>query len=181
MDAGSSSDDTLIGNGLRNIIAGGKGHDILFGKSGSDRLVGDEGHDDLNGNLGNDVLLGGLGDDDLVGGAGRDQFKFDIGERFNQSKIGIDRVTDFLSGVDKIVLSWTTFTRINQFSFASVKTLSKAKDSSALVTYVRNMGGLFYNQNESMPGFGSGGQFADLRDDSSLTASDFIVVNGFTT
>ncbi|MFS0756040.1 putative Ig domain-containing protein [Noviherbaspirillum sp. 1P10PC] len=53
---GGEFDDTLIGNGLANLLAGGQGNDTLRGGGG------------------NDTLDGGLGNDTLAGGAGADLF-----------------------------------------------------------------------------------------------------------
>jgi serralysin len=67
------------------------------GGSGRDYLVGNHVSNKLNGNAGNDVLNGLGGDDILTGGAGADEFRF-----FDNP--GNDRITDFVSGVDKINL-----------------------------------------------------------------------------
>jgi hypothetical protein len=69
-------------------LEGGAGHDDLSGGAGLDVLTG---------GVGNDRLEGGLGLDVLTGGAGRDYFVFNRND-------GPDLVTDFQSGVDKIVL-----------------------------------------------------------------------------
>jgi serralysin len=68
------------------------------GGSARDYLVGNHVANKLNGNAGNDVLNGMGGDDILTGGAGADQFRF-----FQNS--GNDRITDFVSGTDRIHLT----------------------------------------------------------------------------
>jgi serralysin len=68
------------------------------GGSARDYLYGNDVANKLNGNGGNDVLDGAKGNDTYTGGAGADEFR--IGEiGFN------DKITDFLSGTDKIRLS----------------------------------------------------------------------------
>ncbi|WP_225772765.1 calcium-binding protein [Inquilinus sp. Marseille-Q2685] len=69
---GSSFDDQLTGNDVRNIIGGELGNDILVGNGGNDSLSGEAGDDRLEGGDGNDRLVGGDGIDNLQGGAGDD-------------------------------------------------------------------------------------------------------------
>lgn len=90
--------------------------------------------------------------------------------------MSIDVITDF-QRPDKIVLDRTTFTALrgNRPSFQAVETIAQAKNSRALITYVRSTGALSYNQNGRTPGFGQGGQFADFKNGLNLGASDFIV------
>jgi len=157
-------------------LTGTNGRDRLTGDTGDDVLTGLGGNDILNGEAGRDRLIGGIGKDTLTGGADADQFVFDIGRSFKQSPIGVDVITDF-QRPDKIVLDRTTFTALrgNRASFQSVKTVGKAQNSRALITYIRSTGALFYNQNGKAPGFGQGGQFADFKNGLNLAASDFIV------
>jgi serralysin len=84
---GSASID-LTGNSLANTLTGNDGDNFLYGMGGSDKLIG---------GAGNDTLRGGLGADTLSGGLGGDLFLFEAGG-------GNDKVTDFLSGADKIDL-----------------------------------------------------------------------------
>jgi Ca2+-binding RTX toxin-like protein len=97
---GSSSDDTIHGNGLANTLRGGAGNDKIYGHSGNDELYGGAGddilygdsddsgnflgrllpslewlfpdNDSLYGGADNDTLYGGRGDDYLDGGTGND-------------------------------------------------------------------------------------------------------------
>ncbi len=66
---GSSSNDTIIGNSVRNILQGGKGNDNLSGGSGNDSLYGNTDNDYLNGGSGNDRVYGNEGNDNLYGGS----------------------------------------------------------------------------------------------------------------
>ena len=80
------------------------GNDICNGSAGADDLRGFAGNDTLNGGAGNDTLIGGAGADTLTGGAGADKFVF---TSTHDSAAGASRdvITDFVHGVDKIVLS----------------------------------------------------------------------------
>ncbi len=75
-----------------------RGFENLEGTSFADTLFGDAGANQLRGLEGNDVLRGRGGADDLTGGAGADQFVFD-----SAAINGVDRIRDFVSGVDKLV------------------------------------------------------------------------------
>ncbi|MGO4724063.1 hypothetical protein AB4112_11860, partial [Inquilinus sp. 2KB_23] len=61
---GSAFDDSLIGDGGANLLAGEMGDDGLVGGAGDDTLIGDS---DLSADNGNDVLAGGAGADRLYG------------------------------------------------------------------------------------------------------------------
>lgn len=82
------------GNNNKNKITGNKGDNTLRGEGGDDQLLGGKGKD---------ILIGGLGKDVLTGGAGTDQFVF---ETPNQ---GIDKITDFNTGDDKIAINASGF------------------------------------------------------------------------
>jgi hypothetical protein len=161
--------------GYTNAIGTGF-NDTLTGSNIANTLTGNGGDDLINGNDGDDVINGGAGNDSLTGGAGRDRFLFDIGTRFNKSAIGIDRITDFVPGQDKIVIDRTTFGNIKKISFATVKNMGEAKTSAAQFTYIRKTGALFFNQNGDKEGFGRGSQFADLTNGLKLSAKNFTVV-----
>jgi Ca2+-binding RTX toxin-like protein len=184
-----------IGNALDNrifvvsgatrvtLLDGKEGNDSVSGGSTGETILGGLGNDTLYGYGGDDILNGGVGTDTLNGGAGNDRFVFDTNSVFSASSIGIDSIQDFTVGSDKIVLDKTTFTALRSspgsgFSvgsdFATVTTDTAVANSSAAIVYNSASGRLFYNQNGSLQGLGSGGQFATLLR-SPLTASDFIV------
>ncbi|MBD2028280.1 Calx-beta domain-containing protein [Leptolyngbya sp. FACHB-711] len=157
-------------------IVGTPKNDILVGSVGNDTIIGEAGQDNLNGEAGNDQLNGGAGSDILTGGAGKDRFVFDLGKRFSKKQMGVDQISDFKKGEDKIVLDRTTYTKLRQPLFASVKNAAQARTSDASITYLRSTGALFYNENGGKAGFGSGGQFADLANGLNLTKSDLVIV-----
>ena len=115
---GRAGNDLLYGRGGDDVINGGSGADYLAGEDGADTLFGGAGRntgwlqvgtadaaaDVIYGGAGDDLMLGQsgadrlygqAGDDILTGGGGRDRFYFDAGQ---------DRITDFNSFVDEIVL-----------------------------------------------------------------------------
>ncbi len=99
-------DDTVIGtnaawaDGL-HLIRGGNGNDSLTGGASRDWLIGGSGNDRLSGGGGNDVLIGDAGADTLVTGTGSDTVTLN-------SKVGIDRLTDYATASDTIRISQAT-------------------------------------------------------------------------
>ncbi|MEH1912649.1 hypothetical protein [Nostoc sp.] len=160
-----NSNDVINGQGGNDIINGNSGNDLLRGGSGDDILIGGDG---------NDTLVGGVGNDILVGGVNADRFVY------NTDAVGVDTITDFNSSEgDKIVLDKTTFSAItsaagNGFCNKSdFEVTNLAGTSTAKIVYDSVSGQLFYNENGSAAGFGSGGLFATLTGAPNLTASDF--------
>ena len=194
MYAGDGS-DTIFGQNGRDYMFGGNERDRLYGGTGRDFLYGDEGNDVLFGEEGNDVLFGGEGDDALIsnngndaltGGKGNDVFVYNTNAAFNRNTIGTDTISDFGDGNDKIYLDKTTFKALSSIpgfgfskanEFAVVSQDSLVDRSAAKIIFSRGTGNLFYNENASNPGLGSGGHFATLYDVNSLTGWHFKISN----
>ncbi|NEN88413.1 MAG: phytase [Okeania sp. SIO3H1] len=185
---GLAGNDTLVGGGGDDLIIGSRGNDFLYGQDnddvlegrlGIDFLFGGDGDDEMNGGQGRDRLNGGSGDDTLSGGASIDRFIFATNQEFDADNIGVDEITDFVVGQDKILLSQTTFTAINDIEteFATVTTNNAAATSDAVIVYNSNSGALFYNPNGSAGGFGDGAQFATLSNQALLEVEDFVIRN----
>ncbi|MDJ0734349.1 MAG: DUF4347 domain-containing protein [Nostocaceae cyanobacterium] len=103
--AGTATDgfgdtDTLIS--IENII-GSAFVDAITGDSGANSLSGGDGNDIIDGRGGNDIINGGAGADILTGGAGNNTFLY-----VNPGD-GVDTITDFISGVDKIMIVGAVF------------------------------------------------------------------------
>lgn len=89
-------------------------HWVALGKAGvkatgnalSNRMTGNAGHNPISGGAGDDTLNGGHGNDTLTGGEGRDLFVFDTAP----GKKNVDRIDDFVSGVDRIGLDSSLYT-----------------------------------------------------------------------
>ena len=98
--------ENLTLSGLADID--GEGNDFanrITGNAGSNMLNGGEGNDTLSGGAGMDRLIGGKGKDLLTGGADADAFVFD-GQSIGS---GVDRITDFVVGVDRIEIVGAEF------------------------------------------------------------------------
>ncbi|EAZ88374.1 calcium-binding protein [Crocosphaera chwakensis] len=167
-------------------VIGTSFNDTLNGGAGNDILTGDTGNDILNGGTGDDSLYGGSGNDTLTGGVGNDNLIF--GDFSNFSTIGIDTITDFTKGSDRLLLSQRTFNQLTRngdltlkaHEFATINSSSSleaslAGSSNALIVYNTTTGNLFYNADGAIAGFGTGGQFAKLSNKAQLDSSDFSI------
>jgi Ca2+-binding RTX toxin-like protein len=100
---GTEGNDFIDSGNQNDIIYGGGGNDYLYGGNGNDILYGDgflgggTGTDYLYGGNGDDILYGGMGNDVVTGNNGKDIFAL-------AAEDGIDDITDFLDGQDKIGL-----------------------------------------------------------------------------
>lgn len=112
-------DDNANGDEGNDRIYGEDGNDTLNGGSGNDYIRGDNGNDTLNGDAGNDIIRGGDGNDIINGGQGRDVLTGDRGADVflyqsleDSTYRGLDTITDFTQGVDKIDLSLFEFDQV---------------------------------------------------------------------
>ncbi|NEP74670.1 MAG: hypothetical protein F6K25_23845 [Okeania sp. SIO2G4] len=174
---GGDGDDVLNGGLGNDFILGGDGNDLLIGRPGFDHLLGGNGNDIIEGGTGRDRLNGGSGNDILTGGASIDRFIFATNAEFTAEDLGIDRITDFVPGQDLILLDQRTFTALTSIEteFEEVSSNQEAATANALIVYNTGNGNLFYNQNGSEAGFGSGGRFARLLNEASVSADDFLL------
>ena len=85
-------------------VNGSFSNDHLTGGNRTDRFFGNDGNDLMQGGGGQDLLNGGSGKDILTGGTGADSFLYTAATDSDHI-LGIDRITDFTAGVDKIDLS----------------------------------------------------------------------------
>ncbi len=90
------------------VIAPTAGDDTIIGYRSGDKLSGLAGNDVIDGREGDDTLAGGDGTDRLTGGSGKDRFVFDSAGALRAA----DLITDFVPGVDKIVLSAAIFSKL---------------------------------------------------------------------
>ncbi len=92
---GLGGNDTMDGRGGADTLLGGAGDDLLLGEAGDDRLLG---------GAGADTLIGGAGQDVLMGGGGADHFVLEA------PLAGVvDRILDFVSGEDRLVVRATEY------------------------------------------------------------------------
>lgn len=170
---GSNGQDMIDGQNGNDVLYGQGGNDVLLGGAGWDRLVGDIGADTLDGGVGNDRLLGGLGADTLTGGDGADQFVFE-----HTGIANADIMTDFASGVDRILLD----RRAGFAALPNEGTLAQgafvigtaALDADDRIVYDQTTGSLFYDADGS--GQGAAVLFASVAAGTALSASDFLAI-----
>ncbi|MBD2568896.1 M10 family metallopeptidase C-terminal domain-containing protein [Anabaena lutea] len=172
----------LSANNVIENATGGNGNDRLTGNSLNNLLVGGAGNDLLQGLAGNDTLWGGNGDDILTGGVGVDQFRFQGSGVFN-ANLGVDYITDFTVGQDKIALSKATFNAITNAvgqaltNFAVVANDGLVDASTARIVYSQETGSIFYNQNANVLNAAAVFEFAYLSNpDITLSSSDFVLI-----
>lgn len=100
-DSGNGND--IVRGGIAgDRIDGGRGDDTIYGEGGADSLYGAAGNDTLMGGAGDDFLYGGRGDDVLDGGDGNDRLMGGSGADTFRLSGGVDRVSDFAVGVDRL-------------------------------------------------------------------------------
>ncbi|MGR3593473.1 MAG: malectin domain-containing carbohydrate-binding protein [Limimaricola soesokkakensis] len=114
---GSTHNDTLTGDGRKNVLVGDDGRDKITGGGGRDKLDGGAGNDRVLGGGGADTFIFDLGNDKLVGGKGRDTVMFDgdfgdygvtLGKKVIVTFEG-DR--DVLTGMERLEFDDTTYVR----------------------------------------------------------------------
>jgi uncharacterized delta-60 repeat protein len=132
-------------------ISGNAGANIVAGTAFNDSISGAAGADTLNGNDGDDVISGGIGSDSLTGGAGADRFVFDVAPATS----GKDSLTDFESGLDKVVFSTAAFAALgapgvlDASQFWSGEGVTAAHDADDRIVYNTTTGVLYYDADGS--------------------------------
>jgi Ca2+-binding RTX toxin-like protein len=140
---GNRKNNFIQGNGGNNLINAGNGNDFLNGQAQNDILIGGLGNDTLVGSVGNDSLIGGSDNDTLTGGAGSDRFVF---QSRNER---VDRITDFNSAQDSILVSATGFggglVRGNPLAASQFRLGTAALDANDRFIYNRSSGVLSFD------------------------------------
>lgn len=173
-------------------LTGGAGANTINASAftlGAVTLDGQAGNDILTGGTGNDTLIGGAGNDSLTGGTGKDTFVFaNTGiTPFSTSGLGVDTIADFVLADDLLQLNVNTFNKLTYLGalkaadFATVTTDADAATNAASIVYNSANGKLFYNQNGTAAGLGTGGQFATLTGNPLLTTANFVLVGNVIT
>ena len=167
-------DDVFIGTGGSAVtVLGDQGNDRLVGGSGGDTFYGGAGDDRLVGAGGRDRLDGGTGSDTLTGGRGQDQFVFD--SELNALS-NIDRITDFVVHVDKILLGDRIFRGIGHSGVLPGNIFHVgpgAHDSDDRIIYDPASGFLIYDANGNH--HGGAVHFATLAPHLALSHADFMI------
>ena len=154
----TAGDDVIVLTGANDPANGGTGNDTAVSFSGLNlaqkrfssvenatllgsldlTLIGDRGANRLVGNAGDNRLVGDRGNDTLTGGAGNDLFVL--------NKSGIDTITDFAPGEDRLVVSIRDFEVLKSFG-------QSASDFETFFRYDATNGALSVDKN----GIKSGG------------------------
>lgn len=158
----------VLAANVENLIYTGAGSFTGIGNDGANRLTGGIGDDFLSGLGGDDVLIGGSGSDILLGGDGSDQFRYLGGET------GFDRILDFASGSDKIVLMGSGFAHTASFEFMQGAGTPTPGTGNSTFLYNSANGMLSYDPD----GFGSAAaiDLAQLNAGLTLSAGDFLIM-----
>ena len=133
------------------VLTGTPGADTLVGDGLDDLLTGLAGKDSLSGLAGNDRLSGGLGNDMLSGGSGHDIFVFDA--RLSKTnaankRANLDRIADFSVPDDTVHLAKGVFTKIAKagaLKKAAFYTGAAAHDADDRIIYNKKTGALLYD------------------------------------
>ncbi len=188
----ASNTSWTLGAGLENLLLTGTASDLvgtgnelgnemqIGTSSGAGDLYGLGGNDALLGNGGTNVLSGGEGNDTLSSAGGLDRFLFTAAP----GAANADVLTDFASGLDKIVLDATVMAALGPSGdftsgdarFYSAAGASSGHDADDRVVYNTTTGQLFYDADGS--GAGTAQLVATLQGPATLVASDISVANG---
>ncbi|MCV3768550.1 M10 family metallopeptidase [Rhizobium sp. TRM95796] len=128
---GGNGDDRLyLGDGA-NRADGGAGNDTIASDGGKDNLVGGTGNDTISSGAGIDIVNGGTGTDRIDGGADADTLTggTDADTFVFEDNDGLDRITDFQNGFDKLELDGFSYGSTSQ-----VVALAKQVGSNVVLT-----------------------------------------------
>jgi Ca2+-binding RTX toxin-like protein len=169
IDTVTSAISTELGANLEKLSLSGINAINGIGNSLNNTIVG---------NNANNLIDGLAGTDILTGAAGADIFRFTSKTIFGLSTC--DHITDFSSTQgDSIAVGGALFGQLSTTSFKPNTSLATANNASALTTalasnsafvYDSRNGNLYWNQNGSASGFGSGGIFAVLDNGADLSS-----------
>ena len=183
---GGAGNDTYVVDGRKDSIveAAGAGTDTVqvYGSryelpaNVENAVVLAAGRTGITGNALANQIAGGAGNDTLAGGAGADRFVFNQ----EPGSTNVDRLTDFATGADRIVLDGDVFTALGS-AVDPAEFLASSDGSGAAgvrLIYNSTSGALYYDVDDAGPGeavlfavLGTRGARPDL------DAGDFLVVS----
>lgn len=173
VDTVHSSVAWTLGAGLENLTLLGSSAINGTGNAASNMFTGNTGANTLNGGAGNDTLDGKAGLDVLIGGAGLDTFRFTTAP----AAANADRLSDFLSADDRIVLDDAVFAGIGAVGALSADAFragAAAQDASDRVIYNAATGQLFYDADGT--GASAAVLFATVALNTTIVQGDFFIV-----
>jgi Ca2+-binding RTX toxin-like protein len=130
--------------------------------------------ENVTGGAGNDIIAGNSQNNIFTGGAGNDTFVFGSAGMTTLAQLGVDTITDFTVGQDKIQLSQSIFnlSTVGVTDFITVTADADADIATGEIVYNSTNGKLFYNT----AGVGNSNQFAQLGTGLDLHGTDFTVI-----
>jgi serralysin len=185
--SGGQGDDTVSGDDGNDTVGGNQGNDSVDGGSGDDRVYGGQGNDSVFGGDGNDTLSGDAGHDTVTGGSGADVFRFEYfvqqgplqtAEEVGTNPLGVDTITDFNPGEDKIQLDKRIFASLGDaIESGEVEVIANFDPNSqgttaAKIIYDPTTGRVYYNPNEEQ---GDEMELIQLNPNLNITTDDFEV------
>jgi Ca2+-binding RTX toxin-like protein len=170
--------ERFIAGDFNDQVTGSSAANYLDGRGGNDTVSGAAGNDTLLGGIGNDRLAGGTGNDTLTGGAGLDSFVFAEAP----GSANVDRITDFVSASDKVLLDDAFHSNIGaagNFSagdgrFYAAAGATAGHDANDRVIYNTSTGSLYYDADGN--GAGAAQLIATLTGNPAVAATDIAVI-----
>jgi Ca2+-binding RTX toxin-like protein len=140
-----SKASTITGNAGDNLLGSGAASDTLNGGDGNDTLVAQGSGDILLGGAGDDTLIGAGTDSKQTGGTGADAF---VGS-YDGSIAPVIMITDFVSGVDRLVLVNPSLS--GQLLAEGFTEGTAAKDLNDIAIYDKASGALYVDLDANGP------------------------------
>jgi len=165
---GTSLANYTLPTDVENLVYSGSGDFGGVGNASNNQITGDSGADTLIGLDGADILVGNGGADLLIGGNGADNFVY-VGTEGSS----YDRIIDFTSGSDRILLSASGFAQTGTLSFVSGSGAAATTANSTFL-YDTNTGIVSYDADGN--GAGTAVQLAQLNTGLTLAVTDFAFI-----
>ncbi len=189
---GGTGDDIYVVDSLRDVIIDQSGWDTIksenlneinlqryrgieaaeYTGTESVALIGNHSSNSLIGGTGADTLTGKFGNDTLTGASGSDKFVFNtkLDGQFN-----FDQITDFSTGIDKLVLDKTIFARFtNAVQDSNLVMGMDPQDTDDYLIYDSNTQTLYYDADGNA--VGAKVAFVQVVGINSLSSADFSVI-----
>jgi trimeric autotransporter adhesin len=139
---------------------------LTYTGTGNFTGIGNAGNNAISGGAGADYLFAGAGSDTLTGGAGADVFLFDAAVN------GIDAITDFTGGSDRLFFNQSVFTHTPTFALVQGAGAQVATTANSTFLFNSATGMLSYDADGT--GAGAAVDIAMLSTGLTLTTADFV-------